>query len=194
MSLTAIAATNSDTAPASALEQLALLKDDTHTPALPQKQKVAIREYMLGQARRLKNAGYKVETMRKGEVIVVTIPTDKMFAPNDSVLYLSAQQMLQRFVPYLRTPGMYKLVLAAHSDDTGSEAYQLQLTDSRIIALYDFFEQQGVDTPSLIGYPLGSIKPLCPNDSRTNRAANRRIEIYIVPDQGLIDLARQKRL
>ncbi len=177
-----------------AQEQLAALKDDIATPAIPSKQKVAIREYMLNQARRLKNAGYRVETMRKGEVIVVTLQTDKMFAPNDTVLFQSVEGRLKRFLPYLKTPGMYKVILAAHSDDTGSEVYRQQLTEARVLALYDYFDRQGVDLTSVVGYAIGSIKPLRPNDSRQGRATNRRIEVYIVPDQGLINLARDRRL
>lgn len=186
-----------DDAAAGALDaeqQLAMLRDDIHTPSIPNGQRVAIRQYMLSQARHLKEAGFKVETMRKGEVVVVTLPTDQLFPPNDSVLYGNIEGRLKRFVPYLKTPGMYKVVLAAHSDDTGSETYQLNLTEARILALYDFFERYVSDTSSLIGYPLGGIKPLAPNDTRSRRAANRRIEIYLVPDEGLIGLAREKRL
>lgn len=175
-------------------QQLAMLSDDIHTPQIPKGQRVAIREYMLSQARRLKDAGFKVETMRKGEVVIVTLPTDNLFPPNDSVLYENVEGSLKRFVPYIKNPGMYKVVLAAHSDDTGSETYQLNLTEARILALYDFFERYVTDASSLIGYPLGGIKPLAPNDTRERRATNRRIEIYIVPDDGLIALAREKRL
>lgn len=174
--------------------QLAMLREDINTPVVPNKQKVAIREYMLNQARHLKRDGFKVETTRKGEVLIVTLQTDKMFAPNDSVLYRPAESLLARFAPYLRHSGMYKLVVAAHSDDTGSEAYQLQLTDARIIAVYDYFERLGLDTSGLIGYPLGGVKPFKPNNSRGNRSLNRRIEIYIVPDAGLINLAKNKKL
>ncbi len=174
--------------------QLAMLREDVNTPAVPNKQKVAIREYMLNQARHLKRDGFKVETTRKGEVLIVTLPTDKMFAPNDSVLYRPAEKLLARFVPYLKNPGLYKLVVTAHSDDTGSEVYQMRLTDARISAVYDYFDRLGVDTSGLFGRPLGGTKPLGPNDSRGNRSLNRRIEIYIVPDAGLISLAKSKKL
>lgn len=175
-------------------DQMEMLRDDINTPEVPNKQKLAIREYMLNQARHLKRDGFKVETTRKGEVLIVTLPTDKMFAPNDSVLYRPSESLLARFAPYLKIPGMYKLVVAAHSDDTGSEAYQLQLTDARISAVYDYFERLGVDTSGLIGYPLGGIRPFKPNNSRKNRSLNRRIELYIVPDAGLISLAKSKKL
>lgn len=177
-----------------AAQQLAQLKDDINSPAISNKLKEPISKYMLAQARRLKNAGFKVETMRKGEVIVVTLSTDKMFAPNDTVLFQSIEERLKRFLPYLKTPGMFKMILAAHSDDTGSDNYQLHLTEARIMALYDFFDAHGVDTSGIIGYPLGGAKPMVPNDTRVNRSANRRIEIYIIPDTGLISLAEQKRL
>ncbi len=175
-------------------QQLAQLKEDINTPVISNKLKEPISKYMLTQARRLKNAGFKVETMRKGEVIVVTLSTDKMFAPNDTMLFQSIEERLKRFLPFLKTPGMFKMLLAAHSDDTGSDIYQLHLTEARIMALYDFFEKQGVDTSDIIGYPLGSAKPMVANNTRSSRSLNRRIEIYIIPDNGLISLAEQKRL
>ena len=38
-----------------------------------------------------------------------------------------------------------------------------------------------------MGYPMGATEQLVPNDNRERRNQNRRLEIYIVPDRGVID-------
>ena len=83
-----------------------------------------------------------------------------------------------------------------HSDDTGSNDYLYGLTEKRIIALYDYFDQHAAQTDMLQGYPMADSDPLkdSPNTSREGRAANRRLEIFIVPGPMLILDAKNKKL
>ena len=128
--------------------------------------------------------------MRKGEVVIVTVPTDRLFAPNDTALLPTAANDLKNFLPYFRVPGKFKVILALHTDDTGSENYLNSLSEKRIVSLYDYFDSNAADTDNLIGYPLASIEPLKENTSRAGRAENRRLEIFIVPGDVLIEEAK----
>lgn len=169
-----------------ALDDLSL-EQTLQLPAVPQKQRDEVKAYMLREAKALQKLGYKVETMRHGEVVIATIPAEKLFAPNDTVLLPGAAKELDSFLPYFRTPGKFKVILAMHSDDTGSEKYLFSLTEKRIVALYDFFDTHAAQTDGLMGYPMGSTEQLVPNDNRERRSQNRRLEIFIIPDQGVID-------
>ena len=166
------------------------LEETLMIPQVPQKQKAFIKEYMLREAKALQKLGYTVETMRKGEVVVATVPCGKLFLPNDTVLTRSAADELKHFLPYLRVPDKFKVILAVHSDDTGSEPYLYSLTEKRVLALYDYFDTHATQTESLMGYPLGPAEPLKPNTSLAGRAANRRVEIFIVPGPVLINDAK----
>jgi outer membrane protein OmpA-like peptidoglycan-associated protein len=128
--------------------------------------------------------------MRKGEVVIATIPTDKLFAPNDTVLMSSADALLKSFLPYFKVMDKFKVVLALHTDDTGSDSYLTNLAAQRIVALYDYFDTHAKNTDSLTGYPIAANDPLKENNSRENRAENRRLEIYIVPSTVLIEEAK----
>ncbi|MDE5979096.1 MAG: hypothetical protein K2G84_03565, partial [Muribaculaceae bacterium] len=132
-------------------------------------------------------AGYKAETMRKGEIVIATIPTDKLFEPNDTALSKSAASLLKPFLPYFRVPGKFKVILALHTDASCSDTYLSSLAENRIVSLYDYFDSNASDTASLTGYPMAANEPLKDNNSRSNRAENRRLEIYIVPDKVLIE-------
>lgn len=135
-----------------------------------------------------KDKAYKVESMRKGEVIVVTIPTDVLFAPNDTLLIDGAgDKWLTVFLQYLQRPGKYKLLLAVHSDNTGSKYYTENLTAQRIEALYEWFDSKNREGAKYVfGYPMGDTQSLFENNTRANRASNRRLEIFIVPEEGFI--------
>lgn len=166
------------------------LEETLMIPQVPQKQKAFIKDYMLREAKALQKLGYTVETMRKGEVVVATVPCGKLFLPNDTVLTHSAVEELKHFLPYLRVPDKFKVILAVHSDDTGSESYLYSLTEKRVLALYDYFDSHATQTENLMGYPLGPSEPLNPNTSLSGRASNRRLEIFIVPGPALISDAK----
>lgn len=166
---------------------------ELRTPLVPDKAKPFVQSYMRQIATNLYNDKFNVETMRKGEVVIVTIPTDLLFAPNETTLLPSAKPLLDEFKQYLLAPEKFKVVLAAHSDDTGSEAYTLTLTEDRIFSILEYYDSIGVATDNAIGFPQGFSDPLKPNISRENRASNRRLEIFIVPQKQLIDSARPKK-
>lgn len=169
------------------------LEDELQAPPVAQKLKSYVASYMQEMARNLYRDGYDVETMRGGEVVIVVLPCDKLFFPNEDRLLPSAPGLLDRFRHFLTTPDKFKVVIAAHSDDTGSEEYSYDLTESRINSILDFFEEQKVNVGSVIGFPKGFTNPVADNDNRINRSKNRRIEIYILPDIKLMEEAKGKK-
>ena len=110
---------------------------------------------------------------------------------NDTVLLPDAGDLLKHFLPYFRTPGKFKVILAIHTDDTGNDAYLRGLSEKRIVSLYDYFDSRAKNTESLTGYPIAADDPLMENNTRDNRAANRRLEIYLMPDNVLIEEAKR---
>ena len=165
-------------------------------PDVPAKQKAYIEAYMKREAQALHKLGYKVETTRKGEVIIATVPADELFAPNDTTLLPTADARLKPFLPYFRTHGKFKVILAMHSDDTGSDTYLYNLTEQRIVSLYNYFDTHAAQTDMLQGYPMADSEPVkdTPNTTRKGRRTNRRLEIYIVPGPILIAEAKTKKL
>lgn len=172
------------------------LEETLMLPDVPAKQTAYIKNYMNREAHALHKMGYKVETTRKGEVVIASIPADELFAPNSTTLLPSAPERLKAFLPYFRTHGKFKVILAMHSDDTGSDKYLYSLTEQRILALYGYFDSHAAQTDMLQGYPMSDSEPLkdTPNTSYANRRANRRLEIYIVPGPMLIMEAKSKKL
>jgi len=76
-------------------------------------------------------------------------------------------------------PHLY-LVLEGHTDDSGPEAYNLDLSAQRALAVRDVLSNQlGISPERLKVTALGSAEPLQPNSTVTSRAHNRRVEIRV---------------
>lgn len=181
--------------PAAELEQLYdnSLDENVHVPKLGN-QKTKIREYQQVEAKKLLAAGEKVETMRNGEVIIATVPSDELFYPNDTVLKPTAGKHLRPYVRFLQTRDMYRVLLAMHSDDTGSAAYTDRLTMQRVLAVLAWFQENAQNSDYVIPYAMGASEPLYQNNSVTNREQNRRLEIYLVPGRTMVKAASSSKL
>lgn len=135
-----------------------------------------------------------VETFRNKEVLLITIPASKLFAPNDTVLREGAETYLSPIKRYLKDPDMYRVLMVMHTDNTGSEQYRDNLTEARSTAVADWFEDQNVDTSFLFPYSFGDDMPLVENNSMSNRERNRRLEIYLVPGKKMLQQAKKGRI
>lgn len=165
--------------------------NELRMPMVGPKLRSYVRSYMKTIAEALYHAKYEVETMREGEVVIAIIPTDELFAPNDTVLMATASKKLEYFKQYAQPIDRFKIVIAVHSDDTGSEEYLYDLTERRTVAVLDYLESIGFSPDNIVGYPKGYSSPIAESTSRANRMKNRRLEIFIVPSQELLNQARQ---
>lgn len=135
-----------------------------------------------------------VETYRNKEVLLITIPASKLFAPNEVEVRKDATSMLAPLKRYLKDPDMYRVLLVMHTDNTGSEKYREHITEERSAALFDWFVKEGCDTRYLFSYAYGDEMPLVENNSMDNRAQNRRLEVYLVPGKKMLEQAKKGRI
>lgn len=141
-----------------------------------------------------KNSGCNVETLRNREIIIVTIPTDYLFLPNDITLIDGGEEYLIPLKRYLRVPDMYRVILVMHTDNTGSDTYTDNLALDRVDAVFEWFEKNGSDTKYLFPTASGATEPLLPNISGENRAKNRRLEIYLIPGRKMLEEAKKGKI
>ncbi|MDE6338874.1 MAG: OmpA family protein [Muribaculaceae bacterium] len=135
-----------------------------------------------------------VETYRNKEVLLVTIPASKLFAPNEVEVRKDAAHLLAPLKRYLKEPDMYRVLLVMHTDNTGSEKYREHITEERSTALFDWFVKEGCDTRYLFSYAYGDDMPLEENNSLANREKNRRLEVYLVPGKKMLEQAKKGRI
>jgi len=102
---------------------------------------------------------------------------------------------IKKIAEVLKQNPLLKIKIAGYTDDRGSEKYNLKLSFKRAKAIKDILVKKYHISPNRIvvkGY--GEAYPLVPNDSETNRALNRRVEIvnitnsrYTFPTDGTLD-------
>ena len=167
------------------------------------KQAPLIKKFQEKEATRLLNNNYNpkkngcnIETMRSGEVIIITIPTDLLFLPNERTLIDDCDNLLSPIQRYLKTPDFYRVLLVMHTDDTGSETYTDELSLDRVDAVFDWFETHNTNTTYLFPTASGASEPLfgTKNNTVKNRAKNRRFEIYLIPGEEMLRQAKLGRI
>ena len=169
--------------------------ENISTPKVHRKGAEFLRKHMASIKNALAQRHFNARLERAGEVVVVTIPCADLFAPNTCELLPGARKLLSPLATYLQYPTMYKVIVAVSSDDTGEAAYVDALTSSRAEAIEEcLLSAPDAHGESLLPYGLGSDIPVQDNRSIEGRAANRRAEIYIVPNWHMINDAKSGKL
>lgn len=74
----------------------------------------------------------------------------------------------------------WKLRITGHTDNTGSEPFNLKLSKARAEAVKGYLVSKGIDPTRITTDGLGSSKPIASNATAEGRNANRRVEFLIV--------------
>jgi outer membrane protein OmpA-like peptidoglycan-associated protein len=132
------------------------------------------------QARLYASISAIMET-RQGARGLVAALSGVNFETNKATLKPMAREKLSKLSGVLLGfPSEYKLEIEGHTDSTGSDAYNQQLSQSRAESVRNFLVEQGIPAariPSTQGF--GRTRPIAPNDTRANREKNRRVDIVI---------------
>jgi outer membrane protein OmpA-like peptidoglycan-associated protein len=72
-----------------------------------------------------------------------------------------------------------KLIALAHTDNIGTEEYNLDLSERRARSVKTYLVQQGVPPPSIRFKGMGYSMPLEDNSTDEGRAKNRRVEFRV---------------
>jgi outer membrane protein OmpA-like peptidoglycan-associated protein len=132
------------------------------------------------QARLYASISAIMET-RQGARGLVAALSGVNFETNKATLKPMAREKLSKLSGVLLGfPGEYKLEIEGHTDSTGSDAYNQQLSQARAESVRNFLAEQGIPAeriPSTQGF--GRTRPIAPNDTRANREKNRRVDIVI---------------
>lgn len=171
------------------------LVENIGQPAQQEKTAVNLRNKVLQEVKVLKQMpGFKVSTVRDGEVIRVSIESSHLFQPNEMTIWNRGLPLLESLLPFVDEPESNILLLAVYTDNTGSEKYLKQLSQARVNALQEWFARKGVEAERMISYAMGGADPREPNISINKRAENRRIDFYLVPSDKMLKDARKGKL
>jgi OOP family OmpA-OmpF porin len=118
----------------------------------------------------------------KGCTLASTLQLKGVNFDNDSAaLRADARPILDEAVTTLKRYPQLRVEVAGHTDDRGSDAYNLDLSQRRAQAVLDYFVQMGIDAARLVPKGYGETAPVADNATDAGRAKNRRVELRILP-------------
>ena len=139
--------------------------------------------YMDRQERELRarTAGTEVQVIRRGDDLVLNIPSGITFAYDSADVAPEFRRTLDQVASTLGEYNQTFIDVYGHTDSTGSDAYNQALSERRALSVADYLSGHGVQPARLATRGYGESQPVASNDTDAGRAANRRVEIKIVP-------------
>ena len=122
-----------------------------------------------------------VETRRTALGLVMSLGSDSMqFNFDKATLRPVNRELLSNIVGILLTSKNYGIYVYGHTDDIGSEEYNLDLSEKRAQTVRDYLTENGIAPEIITSKGFGKSRPIVPDTSAAARADNRRVEIGIV--------------
>ncbi len=139
--------------------------------------------YMDKQERdlRARTAGTDVQVIRQGDDLLLNIPSGINFAYNSATVQPQFQRTLDQVAGVLGEYNRTYVDVYGHTDATGSDAYNQGLSERRARSVADYLSSHGVQSARIGTRGFGETQPVASNETEEGRAANRRVEIKIVP-------------
>jgi len=125
--------------------------------------------------------GTGVSVTRIGDNITLNMPGNVTFATDSSDLSPAFFDVLTSVGKVMNEFDQTVVEVAGHTDSTGSDSYNMQLSQRRAQSVASYLAQQGVNSQRMITVGMGESRPVADNSTDSGRQANRRVEITMVP-------------
>jgi outer membrane protein OmpA-like peptidoglycan-associated protein len=131
---------------------------------------------------RAQTAGIGVDVLRVGDSILIRIPASLTFDSGSSTVKPQFDATLKEVARTVRTRNQSFVDVLAHTDTSGSPQVNLALSQKRASAVATYLSGHGVAKARIASKGYGETAPLYnPDVTEDQKAANRRVEIRLVP-------------
>lgn len=147
----------------------------------------AVGAYMDRQEAELRRqtAGTGVDVLRQGDDLVLRMPSSVTFDVDRWNVKPQFYSVLDDVGRTLRSYDQTYVDVLGHTDTTGSHEHNQLLSERRAAAVADYLGARGVQRARMATRGYGETAPIyMPDTTDAERAANRRVEIKIVPFRG----------
>jgi outer membrane protein OmpA-like peptidoglycan-associated protein len=132
-----------------------------------------------------KNPDKDLVVSNTDKFVKIMFRSPMMFATNSATPTPSARTEIRHMLPVFRKYPNMIIQTVGHTDNRGGYEYNQLLSENRAVSVGNILKSGGI--PNAI-YSKGCSysKPLVPNTSPTNWALNRRVEVYLYPNQNAV--------
>jgi OOP family OmpA-OmpF porin len=105
---------------------------------------------------------------------------DILFDVDKATLKPGALRDLDRLAKFLKEYPDRAVLVEGHTDNTGSDAHNLTLSEQRAESVRSYLIKDGVAVQRVLARGYGKAYPIAGNDTASGRQRNRRVEIVIL--------------
>jgi len=134
--------------------------------------------------------GARIE--RIGEGIKITFDSGLLFDVDKSDLRSQAKINIEKLADILMKYPDTNILIEGDTDNTGTEAYNLTLSERRAQSVANYLMGLGVPGPRLSIIGLGEANPVASNETDYGRQQNRRVEVAIFANEDLKKAAEKQ--
>ncbi|KRW62647.1 OmpA family protein [Pseudomonas sp. TTU2014-080ASC] len=125
--------------------------------------------------------GTGVQVQRNGDDLKLIMPGNITFASSSADISGSFYPTLNSLVLVFKEFNKNGINIVGHTDSTGSQQLNQDLSNRRAQSVASYLTANGVDASRISAYGAGPSQPIASNDTQQGRAQNRRVEINLRP-------------
>lgn len=137
------------------------------------------------QAAEIKETVPGAEVVREGEGIIIKFDSGILFDIDRTALKAAAVTNIENLSASLKNNRETNILIIGHTDNTGSDSHNMDLSIRRAKAVKDLTIANGVEGSRLRTEGKGKNEPIGDNTTAEGRTENRRVEIVIVANKEL---------
>ncbi len=125
--------------------------------------------------------GTGVSVTRSGDQIILNMPSDITFNIDQDAVKPGFYPVLNSVALVLKKFKQTTVDVFGHTDSTGGEQHNFDLSQRRALAVANYLSGQGVDQRRFAVTGFGKTRPIASNATAAGREQNRRVEIQLSP-------------
>ncbi len=113
------------------------------------------------------------------DVLLVRFESDVLFDVDSVVIRDEGRETLVQVADVMDEFDKTAIIVQGHTDSTGSDTHNQELSERRAAAARDYLVARGVDDQRVQAIGYGETQPVTSNDTAADRQLNRRVEILL---------------
>ena len=136
--------------------------------------------------------GAKVERVDDGIVVTFDESSGVYFDTNKYNINAASQTTLNKLIGIFKEYPDTNLLVVGHTDSAGADDYNMTLSKNRAYAVTNYLTKNSISSGRLTTNWFGESQPMHDNSTATGRAKNRRVNVAILPNEKMIEDAKQQ--